>query len=74
MSEFWNGSFAKSSENFASHFDVVGIRENSVVGVVEVTVVFENMPDKEYVFEIDEDDYRPDKQVIAEEILKQLKA
>lgn len=70
----WDGAFYKARADFTDHFDIVNINESSELGVVSVTVVFDVKPDKEYVFEIDADDFEADKVVIGNQILEQLKS
>lgn len=68
----WNGMFYKVG-SIADHFDVVNIDKNEVLGIVSVTVIFEKSPGKEYVFDIDEADFEPDKEAIGREIVRQIK-
>lgn len=67
----WDGVFAKKG-SFADRFKVTDTVHNEVLGIYEVTVVFDKSPDKSYVFEIDEAHYSTDKKVLATEILRQL--
>lgn len=67
----WNGAFVTKG-SFADRFKVTDTTHDEVLGVYAVTVVFNNTPDKSYVFEIDEDKYSTDKKVLATEILRQL--
>lgn len=55
------------------HFDVVGINYDEVLGMVYVRVEFYKSPGRDYMFEIEERKFRPDKESIAQEILRQLK-
>jgi hypothetical protein len=70
----WDGMFFEKRSTFTDHFDVVNIQEDSVFGIVHVTVVFDKTPNKEYVFDILAEDFEPDKESIGEEILRQLKS
>lgn len=71
----WDGAFAPSiRKSISDHFDVVNIQHDEVIGMVYVTVVFANTPNKQYVFEIPEDKFQPDKEAIGEEVLRQLRA
>lgn len=69
-----NDKSTKRIRRLADHIDVVGIREVPALGIVEVKVTFDTSPDKEYTFEIDEEDFQSDKLHIVEEIDKQLRA
>lgn len=67
----WDGAFAKKG-GFADRFKVIDTDHNEVLGIYEVTIIFDKSPDKSYVFEIDEAHYSTDKKVLATEILRQL--
>lgn len=67
----WDGTFI--SKSITDHFDVVNIREDNVQDIVEVTIIFDASPDKEYVFLIDSERFRADKSWIGKEVLRQLK-
>lgn len=86
MSDFWKGTLSPKIQKhllpgetdedelaeFAEKFDVHGVVESSLLGIVEVKIAFHANPEKEYTFEIDEEDYDPDKLSIAKEVLRQL--
>ena len=69
----WDGAFAKSrAQELAEHFDVENVSVDEVIGMVSVTIRFHKSPDKAYVFEIPEEDWDADKEIIAKEILREL--
>lgn len=70
----WDGMIYFQKNRFTDHFDVVNVKPNELMGFVEVTVVFDAKPGKEYVFEIPEEDFEPDKEAIGKQIMMQLKA
>lgn len=84
----WDGAFSpyvekhllpgetpeEEANEFADKFDVVNVRPLAGLGVVHVVIVFHDKPEKEYTFEIDEDDFRADKQHVADEIKRQMSA
>lgn len=70
----WGGAFAPLRKGgIVDHFDVVGINYDEVLGMVYVRIEFYKTPGREYLFEIEEDKFQPDKESIAEEVLRQLK-
>jgi hypothetical protein len=71
----WNGIFEPViRKSVADHFKVINISENLMLNMYYVTIEFHNTPNKHYVFEIPAERFKPTKEAIGEEVLKQLRA
>lgn len=64
--------FPTWNKKFSEHFTIISTSQNLLTDEWEVSIVFDATPGKEYVFYIDPSRYRPDKESIAQEILRQL--
>jgi len=69
----WNGAFVRKGK-FVDKFKIVRKEHDEVADIYEVVVEFYASPGQEYVFEVSPEVYASDKEVIGEEILKQLKS
>lgn len=68
----WNGAFI-SKGKFEDKFKVVRKEHDELLDTYEVTVVFYAKPNQEYIFEVSEEAYSAVKEILADEILRQLK-
>lgn len=68
----WNGAFVRKGK-FEDKFKVVRKQHDELLDTYEVTVVFYAKPNQEYVFEVSEEAYNAVKEILADEILRQLK-
>lgn len=67
----WGGVFVNKREAFTDKFKIVDKQHDELFDTYEVVVLFYTSP-KEYTFEVSEEVYNGSKEVIGEEIKRQL--
>lgn len=71
VSTSWNGTFFQKGA-FQDKFKVIDKNYDTVLDTYEVVIMFSASPDKLYTFDVPEKVYYGGKQVLADEILRQL--